>query len=220
MGNGKGKVGDEGVSRHWQLATHNPQLLIATNNEGKLREYRELLGGLPLSLITPAEMGIKLRVEETGRIYEENAILKATAYARASGLLTVADDSGLEVDALNGEPGIFSARYGGLNTDEERYRLLLRKLKGVPWEKRTARFRCVIALAWPSGKVVTFEGVCEGVIAFEPRGTHGFGYDPVFYLPNLGRTMAELSPEEKNRISHRARAAAKLKQFLLNFLVR
>ena len=190
------------------------KLLVATNNKGKLREYRQLLGDLPLELTSPQEEGIELEVEETGGSYRENAILKATAYARASGLLTIADDSGLEVDALNGEPGIFSARYGNLPGDEERYRLLLRRLEGIPWPKRTARFRCVIALAWPGGETRTFEGVCEGVIAFEPVGKHGFGYDPVFYLPELGRTMAQLTPEEKNRISHRARAAAQLKRFL------
>ncbi len=192
------------------------KLLIATNNRGKLREYRELLGELSCELTSLAEEGIELKVEETGRSYRENAILKATAYARVSGLLTVADDSGLEVDALGGEPGIFSARYGGLGTDEERYRLLLKRLEGVPWPERTARFRCVIALAFPEGRVETFEGVCEGVIAFEPRGEHGFGYDPVFYLPELGRTMAELTPQEKNRISHRARAAARLRKFLIS----
>jgi len=190
------------------------KLLIATNNQGKLREYLALLEGLPLELTYLAKEGIHLKVEETGKSFTENAILKARTYAEASGLVTLADDSGLEVDALGGEPGIQSARYGGLKTDEERYRLLLKRLEGVPWEKRSARFRCVIAIAFPGGEVHTFEGSCEGMINFEPRGQYGFGYDPVFYLPEYGLTMAELPPEEKNRISHRARALRKARLFL------
>ncbi|HIC93340.1 MAG TPA: non-canonical purine NTP pyrophosphatase, partial [Anaerolineae bacterium] len=157
-----------------------PKLLIATNNPGKLREYEELLAGLPLELTSPAREGLSLEVAETGESFAENARLKAVAYARASGLLTLADDSGLEVDALSGRPGVHSARYAGEGADdEERYRLLLEEMRGVPWEKRTARFRCVIAIATPEGEVRTAEGTCEGIIAFEPRGEHGFGYDPV-----------------------------------------
>ncbi|HID86772.1 MAG TPA: XTP/dITP diphosphatase [Anaerolineae bacterium] len=191
------------------------RLLIATNNPGKLREYENLLADLPLTLTWPGQEGIELEVEETGESFRENAILKARAYARASGLLTLADDSGLEVDALGGEPGILSSRYAGPEADDEdRMRLLLRKLEGVPWEERTARFRCVIALATPQGEVWTTEGSCEGIIAFEPRGEHGFGYDPVFYLPQFGKTMAQLPPELKNRISHRARAAEKARAIL------
>ena len=192
-----------------------PKLLIATNNPGKLREYEELLAGLPLELTSPAREGLSLEVAETGESFAENARLKAVAYARASGLLTLADDSGLEVDALGGRPGVHSARYAGEGADdEERYRLLLEEMRGVPWEKRTARFRCVIAIATPEGEVRTAEGTCEGIIAFEPRGEHGFGYDPVFYLPQHGRTMAELEPRAKNRISHRARAARKAREIL------
>ena len=184
------------------------KLLIATNNPGKVREYKALLKGLPLTLTYPAQEGIDIEVEETGSTFAENARLKATAYARVSGLLTLADDSGLEVDALGGEPGTRSARYAGQGaSDEDRYRLLLSKLEGVPWERRTARFRCVIALATPQGEIHTAEGSCEGVIAFEPKGQHGFGYDPVFYMSEYGQTMAELEPGVKNRISHRARAA-------------
>jgi len=184
------------------------KLLIATHNPGKVREYEKLLAGLPLELTYPAQEGLDIEVAETGGSFAENARLKAAAYARASGLLTLADDSGLEVDALGGEPGIRSARYAGSGaSDEDRYRLLLEKLQGVPWDKRTARFRCVIAVATPAGQVYTAEGTCEGIIAFEPQGEHGFGYDPVFYLPEHGMTMAELPPETKNRISHRARAA-------------
>jgi len=184
------------------------KLLVATNNRGKVREYAELLDDLPVRLTFPAQEGLSLEVDETGETFAENAILKARAFAEASGLLTLADDSGLEVDALDGAPGVRSARYAGPGaSDEDRYRLLFRRLAGVPAEGRTARFRCVVALATPEGEVQTAEGRCEGVIGFEPRGTHGFGYDPVFYMPDRGRTMAELLPEVKNRISHRARAA-------------
>jgi XTP/dITP diphosphohydrolase len=184
------------------------KLLIATHNPGKIKEYQALLTGLPLELTYPAQEGLNIEVVETGESFAENARLKATAYARASGLLTLADDSGLEVDALDGEPGIRSARYAGRGaSDEDRYRLLLEKLRGVPWEKRTARFRCVIAVATPQGQIHTAEGACEGIIAFAPKGEHGFGYDPVFYFQEYGMTMAELPPETKNKISHRARAA-------------
>ena len=195
------------------------KLLVATNNPGKVREYEALLRGLPLTLTYPAQEGIDIEVEETGSTFAENACLKAAAYARASGLLTLADDSGLEVDALGGEPGTRSARYAGQGaSDEDRYRLLLSKLKGVPWERRTARFRCVIAVARPQGEVRTAEGTCEGVIAFEPRGEHGFGYDPVFYMAECGQTMAELELEVKNRISHRARAAEGARRILQELL--
>ena len=191
------------------------KLLIATNNPGKIREYQELLADLSLELTSPAQEGLDIEVAETGESFAENARLKAIAYAKASGLLTLADDSGLEVDALGGEPGIRSARYAGEGaSDEERYQLLLEKLKDVPWEERTARFRCVIAVATPGREVYTAEGSCEGIIAFEPEGEHGFGYDPVFYLPEYGKTMAELPPRVKNKISHRARAVQKTREFL------
>lgn len=190
------------------------RLLVATNNPGKLKEYREIFEELPLTITSPQEEGISILVEECGRSYAENAILKARAYARASGLLTLADDSGLEVEALGGTPGIFSSRYGGKATDEDRYRLLLEKMKDIPQEKRQARFVCFAALATPQGEVEIAEGSCQGIIAFAPRGKHGFGYDPVFYLPEQGCTLAELEPEVKNRISHRARAAMKIKEVL------
>jgi len=191
------------------------KLLVATNNPGKVKEYKELLAGLSLELTYPAQEGLDIEVAETGGSFAENARLKATAYARASGLLTLADDSGLEVDALDGEPGIRSARYAGRGaSDEERYRLLLEKLQEVPWEERTARFRCVIAVAMPEGQIHTAEGACEGIIAFAPKGKHGFGYDPVFYFQEYGMTMAELPLETKNRISHRARAAQRVREIL------
>jgi XTP/dITP diphosphohydrolase len=195
------------------------KLLVATNNPGKVREYEALLKGLPLTLTYPAREGIDIEVEETGSTFAENARLKAAAYARASGLWTLADDSGLEVDAVGGEPGTRSARYAGQGaSDEDRYCLLLSKLEGVPWERRTARFRCVIAVARPQGEIRTADGICEGVIAFEPKGEHGFGYDPVFYMPEHDQTMAELKPEVKNRISHRARAAEGARRILQELL--
>lgn len=191
------------------------KLLIATRNRGKKREYARLLQGLEVELIALDDLGVTKTIKEDGASYTENALLKARGYAAATGLLTLADDSGLEVDALDGAPGVLTARYAGEGaTDEHRYLLLLEQLKDVPHEHRTARFRCVIALAWPGGRVEITEGVCEGRITREPRGEHGFGYDPVFYVPEYGCTMAELPPEIKNRISHRARAAAAASEIL------
>lgn len=195
------------------------RLLIATRNPGKLKEYQELLAGLPLSLTGLDEEGISQEVEETGETFCENAIRKAQEYARISGLLTVADDSGLEVDALDGEPGVESARYAGPGADDrDRYRLLLEKMRKVPWPQRRARFRCVIALVDPEGELYTTEGKCEGVIALEPRGKYGFGYDPVFYISERGKTMAQLPPEVKNQISHRAKAAHEMRGILERIL--
>jgi XTP/dITP diphosphohydrolase len=191
------------------------KLLIATRNRGKKREYARLLEGLEVELIALDDLGVTKTIKEDGASYTENALLKARGYAAATGLLTLADDSGLEVDALDGAPGVLTARYAGEGaTDEQRYSLLLEQLKDVPHEHRTARFRCVIALAWPDGRVEITEGVCEGRITREPRGEHGFGYDPVFYVPEYGCTMAELPPEIKNRISHRARAATVASEIL------
>ena len=197
----------------------NPKLLLATNNTGKVKEFRNLLAGIPFELVTPAEIGIVMDVDETGATYRENARLKACALATQSGLLTLADDSGIEIDALNGAPGVMSARYAGENaSDAERVNFLLSKLKDVPQEKRTARFYCVIAIAHPDGKVEYCDGECKGTIAFEPSGASGFGYDPVFYLPEFGKAMAELTAEIKNQISHRARAAQKAKMLLLKMV--
>lgn len=191
------------------------RLLIATNNRGKVREYRDILGDLPLELVFPADIGVDLEVEETGATYEENARLKATTFAQASGLATLADDSGLEVDALGGEPGVRSHRYAH-GSDADRYRALLERLEGVPPEERTARFRCVIVIATPAGETYTCEGICPGVILSTPRGAGGFGYDPIFYLPEMGKTMAELAPNEKNRLSHRGRAGQQARPGLLS----
>ena len=191
------------------------RLLIATNNVGKVREYAELLAGSGFDLCRLADVGLDNQIEETGATFVENACLKARAYGQASGLLTLADDSGLEVDALGGAPGVHSARYAGPDAnDADRVHKLLAALDGVPWEKRTADFRCIIALAWPDGRLETFEGRCDGVIAFEPKGTNGFGFDPVFYLSEHNCTMAELPMDVKNRISHRGRAAASVRERL------
>ncbi len=184
------------------------KLLLATTNQGKVREYRHLLSGLPFELVTPDEVGIDITVEENYPSYEENASKKATAYAGASHIITLADDSGLEVDVLGGEPGIRSARAAGEQArDKDRIAHLLSRMKDVPWEKRTACFKCVIAIATPEGKTELCQGECQGLIAFEPSGENGFGYDPVFYLTEFEKTMAELSLEVKNQISHRGRAA-------------
>ncbi len=192
-----------------------PKFLLATSNQGKIREYRLLLDGLGYEITTLAEERITKVVTESGNSYEQNARLKAVTYAKSSQLVTLADDSGLEVDALNGEPGIKSARFAGkAATDADRVASLLARLEGVPWERRTARFKCVIVIATPEGQYQTCCGECPGIIALEPKGTNGFGYDPVFFLPEKGKTMAELSLQTKNQISHRARASEKARQIL------
>lgn len=183
-------------------------LLVATTNRHKLEEYRTIFSGLPFRLLSLHDILLKMDIEETGTTFAENAVLKAVAYAKASGLLTLADDSGLEIDALGGAPGVYSARFGGSEASyETRFRLILEQLKGLSAEKRNARFRCVIAIAEPSGYYQTVEGIIEGRIADAPRGENGFGYDPIFLVPDLGKTTAELTPKQKNHISHRGRAA-------------
>ena len=183
------------------------RLLIATTNAGKIRELHAILENLGIQLVTPADLSLNLDVHEDGSTYAENAAKKAIAFSNASGLTSLADDSGLEVDALDGAPGLFSARYSPKPgaTDKDRRDFLLRNLadKPRPW---TARFRATVAVAGPGGSVEWAEGVCEGQIIPEERGSGGFGYDPIFFMPELGRTMAELSEEIKNRLSHRARA--------------
>jgi XTP/dITP diphosphohydrolase len=192
-------------------------LLIATNNQGKVAELQELLSDTGIQLVTPADINLNLDVHEDGSTYAENAAKKATAFALASGLISLADDSGLEVDALSGAPGLYSARYGSTNggklSDEGRRQFLLQKLQGKPrpW---TARFHATIAIATPSNQLQISDGFCEGEIIPEERGTGGFGYDPIFLLPELGKTMAELSMEEKNRLSHRARAVMNARETL------
>jgi len=183
------------------------KLLIATQNRGKRKEIQALLEGSSIELIFPSDININLDVAETGSTYAENAALKAQAYAQASGLFTLADDSGLEVDRLDGQPGLHSARYAPQPdaTDFDRRFYLLKKLasKPRPWD---AQFRCVVALATPKGECHFVEGTCPGEIIPQERGEHGFGYDPIFLVKSTGKTMAELSMEEKNKLSHRARA--------------
>jgi XTP/dITP diphosphohydrolase len=194
-----------------------PELLLATSNPGKIREYRFLLDGLGYQVTSLSGRGISEVVVETGHSYEQNARLKAITYAGLSRCITLADDSGLEVDALHGEPGLHSARFAGeAATDEERVSRLLARLDGVPWDDRAAHFRCVIVIVTPHGTSHVCRGDCHGMIAFEPRGDSGFGYDPVFYLPEIGTTMAELPLETKNQVSHRARASQQARQVLLH----
>jgi len=191
------------------------KVLLATNNAHKVGEYRRLLDGVPYEVVTPADVALDLDVEEDGETYAANAARKAVAFARASGLLCLADDSGLEVFALGGEPGVRSSRFAGPGaTDADRIALILERLRRVPGASRTARFVCVIAIARPTGELELVEGECRGEIAAAARGSHGFGYDPVFLVPEAGLTMAELPPEEKHRVSHRGRAAAKAREVL------
>ncbi|HSL31909.1 MAG TPA: RdgB/HAM1 family non-canonical purine NTP pyrophosphatase, partial [Anaerolineales bacterium] len=193
------------------------RLLIATNNKGKIKELHELLKDTGVELVTPAQIDLDLDVIENGVTYAENATKKAVAFARASGLISLADDSGLEVDALGGAPGLYSARYGSTDgaklSDAVRRLFLIQNLQGKPrpW---TARFHATIAVAVPGGETHLAEGYCEGEIIPEERGAGGFGYDPIFLLSELRRTMAELSIEEKNRLSHRARAVMNAKPTL------
>ena len=191
------------------LDSMTDKLLIATHNAGKLAELRDLLRGVPYTLVSLTDVGIELDVDETGQTLEENAALKATTYAQLAGMLTLADDSGLEVDALNGAPGVRSARYAGPNaTDADRIAKLLENLAPHP-QPWTARFRCVIAVATPDGHTELHSGACEGVIIANPRGNNGFGYDPIFFIPEQDRTMAELTDAQKNTLSHRAIATHK-----------
>jgi XTP/dITP diphosphohydrolase len=196
------------------------RLLVATNNKGKLGEILSLLAPLQLEIVTPGLLNLHLEVEEHGSTYAENACLKAVAFARMSGLHALADDSGLEVDALDGAPGIHSARFSPLPnaTDADRRARLLEQLKKLPrpWK---AHFHCTVAIATPAGEVRFTDGDCPGEIIPLERGTNGFGYDPIFLLPQVGRTMAELSMKEKNRLSHRARAIQAAIPILQNMLL-
>ncbi len=192
-----------------------PKLLLATSNPGKQREFRVLLADSSWEIVTPQELHLSLPDEEKETNYEENAIIKAENAARASGLMALADDSGIEVDALTGAPGVLSARFGGPGLDDTgRLNLMLEQLEDVPDGRRSARYRAVIAIVQSSGETRTFEGTCEGMIGRSPVGDGGFGYDPIFYIPVRGKTMAELTMEEKNEISHRAVAAKKAVEYL------
>ena len=194
------------------------RVLLASENQGKLTEFHQILGGLGVDLIGLRELGLHLTVVEDGSTFEANAVIKANAYAASSGMAVIADDSGLEVDALGGRPGVLSARYAGEGAgDGERRRKLLGELAGVPADRRQACFRCVVALAW-RGDVYTTEGTVDGAIIDEERGTGGFGYDPIFLVPELGRTLAELPAADKNAISHRGKAARAMGSLLERLL--
>lgn len=180
------------------------KIIAATKNKNKLREFGEILKGF--EIISQEDAGVDIDVEETGTTFEENSMLKAKAIYEATGIAAIADDSGLCVDALSGEPGIYSARYGGEGLDDAgRVQLLLKKMKDVPENERSARFVCAITLVGKDG-IVTSRGECEGKIAYEPKGENGFGYDPVFYMEEYGKTTAQMSPDEKNAVSHRGKA--------------
>jgi len=195
-----------------------PKLLLASSNPGKIKEYRLLLDNLGYQIVTLFEQGISKVTTESGNTYAQNAEMKATTYAKLSQLITLADDSGLEVDALQGKPGIHSARFAGKNaTDADRVTKLLAMMDGIPWDRRTAHFKCVIAIATPEGKLKLCQGKCHGIIAFEAKGENGFGYDPIFYLPKLAKTMAELPLELKNQLSHRGEAAQRARKILNQF---
>lgn len=197
-----------------------PTLVMATRNPGKVRELKELLKDTGVTLLSLADFPEIPEIPEEGATFKENAATKALAVARLTGYPALADDSGLAVDALNGAPGVFSARYAQDLTaprppeDADNWRKLLAEMQDVPWEKRTARFVCEIALALPDGRLCRAHGECQGVIALEPQGDHGFGYDPVFWVPGYAATMAQLGPAVKNQISHRARALAAFKDLL------
>ena len=205
---GKAAAGKEGIE-------NMRKMIFATGNENKMVEIREILGDLPLEIQSMKEAGVYADVVENGSTFEENALIKARAICKLAGQMVLADDSGLEIDYLNKEPGIYSARYMGEDTS---YRIknqnLIQRLEGVPDEKRTARFVCAIAAVFPDGREFVVRGTIEGRIGYEERGENGFGYDPIFYLPERGMTTAELPPEEKNLISHRGVALRKMKEIL------
>ena len=195
------------------------KIVIATKNQGKLREFKTLLADLPLTVTSLSDYPAIGEIAETGSSFADNAALKAEAVARQTGLLTLADDSGLEVDALGGRPGIYSARFAGPGAaDQENNARLLAELRHVPLPERTARFRSVIALARHGEKTIFVEGICEGLIAERPAGSGGFGYDPLFFVPAVGQTFAEMPPAVKNKISHRARAMAAARVILQELL--
>ena len=192
------------------------KVIFATKNKGKIKEIQAVLGD-SYNVITMEEAGITVDVEENGKTFEENAVIKAEAIAKICGETVLADDSGLEIDYLNGEPGIYSARYMGHDTSYDiKNKSLIERLDGVPDEKRTARFVCAVAAAVPGKETVVVRGTMEGIIGYEIKGENGFGYDPIFFLPEYGKTSAEISPEEKNKISHRGKALRMIAEKLNN----
>ncbi|MEK4759226.1 XTP/dITP diphosphatase [Viridibacillus sp. FSL E2-0187] len=182
------------------------QVVIATKNKGKAKDFEAIFGPLGFEVVTLFDVAPDLEIEETGTTFEENAILKAETVANLLGKIVIADDSGLQIDALNGEPGVYSARYAGDHDDEANMQKALKNLEGVKEEDRTARFCCALAIAGPNQETTTVFGTCEGLILTEKRGTNGFGYDPIFFVPQLNKAMAELTPAEKGAISHRGNA--------------
>lgn len=195
------------------------KIIFATGNEGKMKEVRMILKELGIPVLSLKEAGITAVIEENGKTFTENAVIKATEIQKLTGTVVLADDSGLEIDYLNKEPGIYSARYMGEDTSYDiKNTAILERLSGVPDEKRTARFVCAIAAALPDGAVLTSEGVMEGIIGHEISGENGFGYDPIFYLPEYGCTSAEITPEQKNEISHRGKALVQMKELLKKYL--
>ena len=190
-------------------------MIFATTNQGKVREIKAILGDIGEDILSLKEAGISADIVEDGSTFEENAIIKAKAIMELTGQIVLADDSGLEVDAMNKEPGIYSARFMGEDTPyEEKNRAIIERLEGVEGDARSARFVCVIAAAFPDGEVITTRGTIEGVIAKEPAGTNGFGYDPIVYVPEYGMTTGQMGPEQKNAISHRGKALVAMKKIL------
>ena len=191
------------------------RILFATGNQGKMKEVREILADLGVEVISMREAGVSAEIVEDGETFEENAVIKARTIMELTGEVTLADDSGLEIDALGGEPGVYSARYMGEDTSYHiKNNDLIRRLSQVPRQQRTARFVCSIAAAFPDGEIITTDGVIEGLIGYEEAGENGFGYDPIFVVPQLGCTTAQLSDEQKNEISHRGKALRKMKEEL------
>ena len=191
------------------------RMIFATGNENKMKEIREILGALPLEILSMKEAGVSADIVEDGKTFEENALIKARAICKLAGEMVLADDSGLEIDYLNKEPGIYSARYMGEDTSYHiKNKSLIDRLEGVPDEKRTARFVCAIAAVLPDGKELVVRGTVEGIIGYEEKGENGFGYDPIFYLYENDKSTAELSAEEKNAISHRGKALRQMKKML------
>ena len=195
------------------------KIIFASNNEGKIKEVKQICSDMNVEIISMKEAGIELDIEENGTTFEENALIKAEAIMKVTGQITIADDSGLEVDYLGGEPGVYSARYMGHDTPYDiKNQAIIDRLKGVEEKDRTARFVCAMAAVFPDGRHFTTRGTMEGIIGYEIKGSNGFGYDPIVYLPQYQKTSAELSPEEKNKISHRGEALEKLKNQLAEYI--
>ena len=195
------------------------KIILASNNKGKLKEMQQILGDIAVHFISMHDAGIDMDIDENGTTFEENAIIKAEAVMKATGEIALADDSGLEVDYLNKEPGVYSARYMGHDTSYDiKNQAIIDRLQGVEKKDRTARFVCVIAVVFPDGKRIVTRGTMEGIIAEKPQGENGFGYDPIVFIPEYNKTSAQLTPDEKNKISHRGKALEKLKEGLVKYL--